>query len=393
MPVTAQSMKEGATPQEQGSDEHQDLFEAHARNAHRLGFSLLSSFSGNCVLSPQSISVFLAMLAQGASGEVWGKTSEVATNFLKPRTSPPCQTPKLSRGLNGITFEESWASWFEREPRVRTSISDTLQREFRANVWSLDPSHLNESTQAFIQWAAEHSGGIIDHIAAPDTVRSLELIVANTVYFKGYWARQFDRTKTKNRHFHCADGSVVSVPTMVKDKAWLGYTESDDFQAVDLPFAGGQFGLVIILPKITSSVAAVTRRLSQEEPQSLCRSFEAACGDLRLPRFEIQWQGDLNRALKEVAFGDVLISAGSNLLGIADGTATLPTLMLNVCIRTDEDGYEAAAVSGRGLRSAARACKKNPCFKMYVDRPFLFALYHVDMPGPLLVGRTEALSG
>lgn len=68
----------------------------------------------------------------------------------------------------------------------------------------------------------------------PDTA----LILANAVYFKGKWAKEFDPKATMDRPFHVDANTVKDVPTMYR-KGNYKYVELPEYNAkcIELPYA------------------------------------------------------------------------------------------------------------------------------------------------------------
>jgi len=77
----------------------------------------------------------------------------------------------------------------------------------------------------------------------PDT----RLVLANAVYFKAAWMFPFSEGATRDAPFYLLDGREVLAPTMVT-QAPFGYAAGEVYQAVELPYAGGEASLVILLP-------------------------------------------------------------------------------------------------------------------------------------------------
>lgn len=64
------------------------------------------------------------------------------------------------------------------------------------------------------------------------------LVLANAVYFKGNWAKQFDPKATTDRPFHIDANTVKQVPTMFR-KGNYKYADLADYDAkcIELPYA------------------------------------------------------------------------------------------------------------------------------------------------------------
>lgn len=380
MPDAAHLKNAKADSDDQLPTAGQGSFEAQARKACRFGLSLLSSYPDNCVLSPRSISVSLAVLAQGASPEAREHISEILCidpEMLERYTPPSPDWPNA--------FEEANAAWFDRQLNVRADFVKVVELEFDTAVNSFDASEPEKAAQVVNQWAAKKTRGTIPHVLGPDAFRPLAFILANAVYFKGVWEQEFDPEDTEDEAFYCSGDSKVNVRMMVKSDELLRYAETDDFQAVDLPYKGKDFWMTIFLPRETSAIENVVRRLREEAPAWLSGGFGEARGTLRLPRFEIRWENALNPALEKAGLG-IVLNGKNSFPNVLEGPLTVPEIRQTAFIRVDEGGTEAAAVT-----DACLCCDFSPDevppFAMHVNRPFLFAIRHVDLPGPLFLGR------
>lgn len=382
MPDAAHLKNAEAGSDDQLPTEDKNSFEAQARKACRLGVSLLSHFSGNCVLSPRSVGIVLMMLAQGASSKIRESMAQVICtdpNVLKRCRDQWPNDPN--------TYEEANAFWYDEKLAVKAEYVKSLHRDFDALVEPFDPSQSEKAADTVNAWASEKTRGCIEEVIGPEAFEPLAAVFANAVYFKGLWEDPFDLSLTRDGPFHLASGAKVRVPMMTKRDVRLPYAGTNDFQAVALPYKGA-FEMVIILPKKRTNLETVTRRLLDDAPTWLAREFPTCRGSVILPRFEITWREELNGALKEAGLGALMTSPDS-FPSISDGPMTVPNIAQKAFIGVDEKGSEAAAVTTAVRLGCTRRRPDGGPFKMIVDRPFLFAIRHMYIPVPLFLGRVE----
>lgn len=64
------------------------------------------------------------------------------------------------------------------------------------------------------------------------------LILANAVYFKGKWAKEFNPQLTEDRPFHVDANTVKNVPTMYR-KGSYKYADLPEYdcKCIELPYA------------------------------------------------------------------------------------------------------------------------------------------------------------
>ena len=133
------------------------------------------------------------------------------------------------------------------------------QEFYQAEVTSLDFSS-PDAPGRINAWVSQNTNGkipqIIDQI---DPAQILFLI--NAVYFKGDWMTQFDPAKTTQQPFYLLDGSPKPHPMMLQQGRPL-YLETEQFQAVSLPYGNGRFSMYIFLPKPSSSLSQFYQSLN-----------------------------------------------------------------------------------------------------------------------------------
>jgi hypothetical protein len=96
--------------------------------------------------------------------------------------------------------------------------------------------HVTLDAEAFQAGLAEIQE-ILNWQLHPET----HLLLANAIFFKGNWARQFDEAKTQSMPFHRLDNKTIEVPMMFQlGRFPFGWSESA--QVLQLPYEGGGNG-------------------------------------------------------------------------------------------------------------------------------------------------------
>src|SRR4029077_19762041 len=92
---------------------------------------------------------------------------------------------------------------------------------------------------------------------------------------------------THDAPFHPAPGTSVTV-AMMQVRARLRYLRGDGYQAVELPYAGGRLGMVIVLPD--GPAGPMASRLTAGGLPGLLAGLATAQVTLALPRFRVPSQ-------------------------------------------------------------------------------------------------------
>ena len=140
-----------------------------------------------------------------------------------------------------------WAqSGFHFEPQFVRSIHE----HYGAGLGEVDFAETEQARQTINHWVAESTNGKIADLIPPDILHDkIRLVLTNAIYFKGTWQYQFSKTETKEAPFFLSKDRKINVPMMQQQTGGLRYAQADDIQLLELPFAGGDLSLVILLPK------------------------------------------------------------------------------------------------------------------------------------------------
>ena len=112
---------------------------------------------------------------------------------------------------------------------------------------------------------------------------SVELLLANALYFKGTWSSPFKQEKTSDKPFKLDDGRETSVPTMHR-KAFLiaGEMVQPGFKWIELPFQVskfcGQVGSGITDPHPSSS--GPSPYIGNKRPGGIYDRLKQVCANL-----------------------------------------------------------------------------------------------------------------
>jgi serine protease inhibitor len=377
-------MKSLATPQ------MADLFSADAvaKASNDFGCRLLRQIgagqSSNVILSPVSLWLLLAMARNGAGGATrtaMAKTLGIAT---MPDEEIGIHSTALLKVLNvargHAELEIVNAVWLDSAVAINPDFSRLSQEIYRAEVRRLNFSHDPKGAIEVInQWVNHKTRGHIQKIVSsldPATVH----VLTNAVYFEGKWAWPFDQRDTALNPFHIGKYRSVTVPLMRQTRSF-SYLETEQFQAVRLPYKGEQLEMCVFLPQkreqegfspgtlaeLTDVTDKSTIKKWLNDPASKRRP-----GTLLFPRFELNYERTINADLHQLGMGAAFDrgSADFTLITSASPPLYLDAVFHKTFMKVDEEGTEAAGFSGVLLGAAFPLRAEQP-FQMIVDRPFL----------------------
>jgi serine protease inhibitor len=324
----------------------------------------------NVFLSPLSASMALGMTMNGAAGETWTQMRDML-GFAGLEEPAINEAYRALIGLlldldPGVTFGLGNSIWTRLGLPVVPDFYERVREYFGAEVQELDFS--DPSTLAIINgWVEEATHGRIDKILDQIGPRDVMYLI-NAIYFLADWTEQFDRARTEERPFTRADGSTVPVPLMSQMGEFRSF-HADDARGIELPYGGGAFTAVAMLPAEGETLAELVAGLDAERWADWMDRLDAREPDrayVALPRFEIEYAQLMNDDLQALGMVDAFGPADFSRM-VQGGGVWVDRVVQKTFLRVDEEGTEAAAATMVVMVESAPP-------EFVFDRPFLFAI-------------------
>jgi serpin B len=376
-------------------------------NRFALGlFAKLQSRKGNLFFSPYSISTALAMACAGARGQTESQMTEVLHfPVADNRTMDSAPKPLLDRRQFAAEFGKIIKDLNERgqEGAYTLNIANALWGQkgygfleaylklvenYDGQLNEVDFERAAEAARKTINaWVEKKTAGKIKNLISPGVLDSMtRLVLTNAIYFKGNWARQFEKKRTQDASFTLAEGQKVDVP-MMNQKAEFGYMETDTFQALEMPYVDQELSMVILLPKKSDALDEFEKTLTPDNLSQWLAKIHKQEVIVFVPKFKMTSQFSLASVLKSMGMTGAF-SSDANFSGM-DGKRDLfiSAVIHKAYVDVNEEGTEAAAATGVVMRLTSIGPNPIPVFR--ADHPFLF-LIRDNLTGSILfIGRVE----
>jgi serpin B len=221
------------------------------------------------------------------------------------------------------------------------------------------------------------------------------LVITNAVYFNGKWEKPFDENRTHDDEFRIAPGKTVRV-RMMTDERYFGYTETDIFQVLDMPYnhtGGKELSLLVILPR-GDNLTVAENSLGSQKLSDIRKSLAFQRVMVYFPKFRLETEYRLPATLK--AMGMPTAFSGSADFSGMDGTHNLfiSDVIHKAFVDVGEEGTEAAAATAVIIVAVAAPVQKPapvPVFR--ADHPFIFLIQDKETGNILFVGRVMNPAG
>jgi serpin B len=390
----ARSEKQRVTAPKVNEADLADLANGNSAFAFDL-YQALREENGNLFYSPYSISLALAMTYAGARGETERQMADTLHFILSQDRLHPAFNAldlELARRGEGAKGKDSEgfrlnivnALWGQEGYEFLAEFLDVLAENYGAGLRLLDFAKAPEESRVTINdWVSDQTEGRIKDLIPKGLIDTLtRLVLTNAIYFNAAWSKPFEERLTDDGPFHLLDGSEVTVP-MMRQMASFGYAESEGYQAVELPYDGHEFSMVILLPE-AGRFEAFEGSMAAWRVDAILKGLTYGEVALTMPRFEIESDFSLAQVLIAMGMPDAF-SRAADFSGM-DGTLKLfiRDVVHKAFVSVDEAGTEAAAATAVIIAEKAAPA---PPVEVTVDRPFVFLIRDIETGTILFVGR------
>ena len=359
---------------------------------------------GNWSVSPYSIRLCLAMLANGAKGE----TQQELLNALRiddldafnQSVKELLETyDSYARIMSLETANSLWLnqSQLGGEGEFLPDYVRGMDEFFRAAVEEVTNADSVERVNA---WVSEKTHGKIPTILTEDN-REFVTALVNAVYFKAAWENEFNEERTDKADFTNADGTTGTVDMMHQTDGF-GYYATPGIEALEMPyknyavdnevgdnweyFRDADFSMYLIKADDTMDV------------QNFLDNAEFTYGDVNVsvPKFKVEYSAALDEALQALGVRTVYDPENADLSAMLDPSSLpgqqhfLDTVLHKTYIAVDEKGTEAAAVTAAMTGEGSAMPSRPELVRTFTaDEPFWFVIRDNAKGEILFVGRYE----
>ncbi len=341
----------------------------------------------NLFVSPLSLHMALGMLLNGAEKETAEeirktlKIDEVALAELNAAYQTlikdlPVADSKVSLGLAN-------SLWHRNDFAVENDFQSVLKNSFESDITGLPFD--NAAKDRINKWASDKTNGkikkVIDQISSDQV-----MFLMNALYFKGDWKYRFDSKKTLDTPFNLESGQSKNVKMMFTS-ADFKIGSGGNYNAIQLPYANGQFNMTLLIPKGQSTVDEVLTSLSGSGWSELIGGMKVQGATVGLPRFTLDYSGKLNKTLEGMGIQKAFQEDAQ--LGKINRNAAIHVdfVKQDAFLGIDEQGTEAAAVTTIGIVLTSAGPQDPP--RYVCDRPFALVISENTSNTILFMGRIK----
>ncbi len=333
----------------------------------------------NMFFSPLSLSSALAMTYAGADGTTAAQMRDAL--HYGPQTEAFHR--QFAGMLNALKSAENSAFrmtianavWVQKEFPLRQEYLGLIRDLYRGEVRNLDFVHKPSPSRDTINtWVSEQTAGRINDLIPPDAITPLtRLILTNAVYFNAEWENPFSKEMTRKEVFYPLSGEFFRTDMMYQ-RHHYAYSETDEFQILELDYKGGAQTMLIILPReragITELYGYIGQDILLEHDQT--RTFKDVL--VYLPKFRLEDDHEMTPGLSALGMAEAFSPAAdfSGMTGNKD--LMISSVLQKAFIEVDEIKTEAAAATAVIMKMTSTAPSMVAPVEFRADHPFIFMI-------------------
>jgi len=370
---------------------------AHASNQFAIDlYQRLVDKEGNLIYSPFSIYQALLMTYAGAEGEtaqqmmdVLGVTdnNEIHNVMNALKLTLQAEPAYTIEGMQPLIFNIANALWVQKDFHFEQTFLDKLMANYAAGLALVDFNKPDEARDLINHWVEVRTNEKIKELIPTGMLNEMtRLVLTNAVYFKGAWTNRFDPARNTQEEFTSLDGAISKVEMMNNSFTGAAFVEKD-YSVVSLPYEGGNFAMMAVLPEdFASFQTTMNADLLKEILEKLTESHTMV--HLTMPKFSFESSIDLGETLPAMGMSDAFDINNADFSGMTGGKDLyISDVVHQAFIDVNEDGTEAAAAT---MVSMAPTSMPGEAITLRLDRPFIYLIYNTQTNAVVFMGHVVA---
>lgn len=354
----------------------------------------LAVAEGNLFLSPYSISTALAMTYGGARGKTAQEMADALHFPLRPDELHPAFAAVAARlhevqQAGHVRLSTANSLWPQKDYPLQTDYLALVKQHYGSTVTAVDYRQAAEKARLAINaWVEAQTQDKIRGLIQPGVLDALtRLVLVNAIYFKGAWEVPFKPGNTRDAPFHVAADRTVQAPLMTQ-KQTCRYASLAALDLVELPYAGGDLAMVVLLPKTREGLKQLEAALTADVLDGWLDQLADQEVLVSLPRFKLTSLFQLNETLQALGMVDAFAPGRADFSGLAGkaGELFISAAIHKAFVEVNEEGTEAAAATAVAI---AMTSVRPPPPVFRADHPFLFLIRERRAGSILFIGRLQ----
>lgn len=365
-----------------------------AQGNNQFAFDLLQEIpftENNMVVSPFSISTALAMTYTGARNTTMLEMARVM-HFDKDqqrfRNNFRDYLVSLQHmASNDVQLNVANSLWAQEDYHFLEQFFEINKNYFNSETFLVNFETNREQVRKEINdWVYEETREKIKDLIVPGVLtEDTRLVLVNAIHFFGPWLTEFNPDNTRENIFYVSEAERVMADFMHRTDT-LAYAENDKLQALELPYAGKDFSMLVLLPKHGTSLEEIHEILDPDYYNKIIGEMQKQEVDVFLPKFEAETKFDLEDVLMKMGMVDPFTRRADFSGMTGDLELKIDKVIHQAMIEVAEEGTEAAAATAVVIIRKT-SIDPDPRTVFMANRPFIFFIKDNQHHSILFAGR------
>ncbi len=337
----------------------------------------------NTLIAPISVSMALAMAANGAEDETLHEMEQVLGGHSV-------------EDLNAYNL--NWRVNLSREQKTKLKIANSIwirdmygfeaKNDFLAanakyyNAQVFKSPFDKTGTAAINNWVNNKTDGMIPQLMEQINPETMMLLI-NALALDAPWAEPYTEYQIRDGIFHSADGKEQKAKMMSSTE--YSYLEGDGAIGFTRKYEGGQLAFGALLPT-EQSLEEFVDSLDGETLLNILKNKQATQVRAQLPQFSSKFDITMNEILEAMGMPSAFRGGFSKM---SNDDLFIGQVLHKATIEVNENGTRAAAVTAISMDKSA-APMEDPKI-VTLDRPFLYFIYDCETNLPIFIGTLTSL--
>ena len=291
------------------------------------------------------------------------------------------------KGNSLFKLEVANAIWIKNGFKIKQSYKDIVMNYYNSTAQNVDLSSF-QGTSLISKWILKKTHNKLNIEIKPDPL--LRMIITNAIYFKGNWSIPFDESLTDLKDFYETPDKVIKVKMMTfSENPKLKYTETEKYQALDMPYNGSNISMLVILPKKGYNLNNLD--LNGLNIFDLEKQMTKTKVEVYFPKFSFKTDYVLNQPLMNIGMKSAFNPSAADFSGInlnPRDRIYISEVIHKAYINVTEAGTEAAAVTAIVFRATAIPnIHQKPIPVFNANHPFVFYIIDHNTGTILFMGK------
>jgi len=338
----------------------------------------------NSLVSPLSVTLALAMTANGADGETLAQMEKLLGGNIPLDALNEYLYGYANALPNGDKSILNIANsiWFRDSLQVQAAFLQKNADYYGAEAYNsaFDSRTVNDINN----WVKTNTDGMIDKVL--DEIKDLDMLfLLNAVMFDAEWQNVYYEHNVIKGEFTDITGAVKTTDFMHSNESI--YLSDGMATGFIKPYANGGYSFAALLPNEGVSIDEYIGTLTGEGFLDTINNAQSVTVNASMPKFEYAYEIEMSDALKNLGIPnafDIIMADFSKMATSDIGNIYINRVLHKTFIKVDELGTKAGAVTMVAMDAGGMMPQDIKTVRL--DRPFVYAIIDNATNLPVFIG-------